>query len=99
MLTTLVPLTLAQDGSGAILAISSFSPSGWLQIVQGPVQKVVSFRAVPTWPAGVNSHTLAPCTKLFLSLWYCRRCRQTASARFLRAYSWAASMRFLSFLK
>jgi hypothetical protein len=92
MLTTLVPLALVQEGSGAILTMTEFTGSA--QTVYGPVQKEDSFLGIPPFVTGVKSHTLAPAWKLRLSWWYCLLCLLTASAKFFLTNPCAVSMRF-----
>jgi len=68
MLTTLVWAGSPHVALGAMRSSTSFS--GTVQTVHGPVQKVASFLGKPGLDTGVNSHTLEPVVKVFLSLWY-----------------------------
>ena len=65
----------------------------------GPLQGLASFLAVPGLTEGVSSQILMPGQKLFLSWWYCRCCRTTASVMLRLAYVWASLIRIRSLLK
>ena len=95
--TTRVAWLSDHSGWGRMRTMTSLIPSA--QTIHGPLQGLASFLAVPGFTEGVSSQTLVPGRKVFLSWWYCRRWRITASAMFRLAYVWAASIRFRSLLR